>query len=135
MNSSPLLRLRRKEMAMTDNLLLATTEGLGVYAREGAEWRPLPAAAGVRQGLAGREVLCVIAREGVILAGTREGVWRSDDLGQSWHEASAGLTQRHVRWLAYHPDISDFEVAGTEPAGIFVSRDGAASWRACPEVA
>jgi photosystem II stability/assembly factor-like uncharacterized protein len=39
-----------------------------------------------------------------------------------------------VRWLAYHPDISDFEVAGTEPAGIFVSRDGGATWRECPEV-
>ena len=25
-------------------------------------------------------------------------------------------------------------MAGTEPAGIFVSRDGAANWRECPEV-
>ena len=113
---------------MNDTLLLATTDGLGVYARDGAGWRP------VRTGLAGREVLCVIAREGVILAGSRDGVWRSDDLGQNWREASDGLSQRHVRWLAYHPDISDFEVAGTEPAGIFVSRDGGASWRSCPEV-
>jgi photosystem II stability/assembly factor-like uncharacterized protein len=37
--------------------------------------------------------------------------------------------------MAYHPDLSDREFAGTEPAGIFVSHDGAASWRACPEVA
>jgi hypothetical protein len=36
--------------------------------------------------------------------------------------------------LAYHPDISDREFAGTEPAGIFVSHDGAATWRGCPEV-
>ena len=113
---------------MTDYLLLATTDGLGVYARDGAGWREL------RKGLSGRKVLCVIAREGVILAGSRDGVLRSDDLGQSWREANAGLTQRHVRWLAYHPEISDFEVAGTEPAGIFVSRDGAANWRECPEV-
>ena len=113
---------------MTDYLLLATTSGLSVCGRDGDEWRVL------RQGLTGQEVLCVIAREGVILAGTRAGVWRSDDLGQSWRAASTGLTQRHVRWLAYHPDVSDFEVAGTEPAGIFVSRDGAATWRECPEV-
>jgi photosystem II stability/assembly factor-like uncharacterized protein len=113
---------------MTDYLLLATADGLGVYARAGQAWRAL------RQALAGREVLCVIAREGVILAGSRQGVWRSDDLGESWREASAGLAQRHVRWLAYHPDVSDFELAGTEPAGIFVSRDGAANWRECPEV-
>ena len=114
---------------MTDYLLLATVDGLVVYAGAGQAWRA------VRKGLAGREVLCVIAREGVILAGGRQGVWRSDDLGETWREANAGLTQRHVRWLAYHPDVSDFEVAGTEPAGIFVSRDGAASWRECPEVA
>ena len=113
---------------MIDYLLLATTDGLGVYARAGAGWRAL------RTGLAGRPVTCVMARDGVILAGSRDGVWRSDDVGESWRAASAGLTQRYVRWLAYHPDFSDFEVAGTEPAGIFVSRDGAASWRACPEV-
>jgi len=113
---------------MTDYLLLATTDGLGVYARAGAGWRAL------RNGLAGQWVTCVMAREGVILAGSREGVWRSDDLGESWRAASAGLTQPYVRWLAFHPDISDFEVAGTEPAGIFVSRDGAESWRECPEV-
>jgi photosystem II stability/assembly factor-like uncharacterized protein len=39
-----------------------------------------------------------------------------------------------VRWLAYHPDVSDLEFVGTEPAGIFVSHDGAATWRGCPEV-
>ncbi len=51
---------------------------------------------------------------------------RSDDLGRTWQPASTGLTQPYVRWLVYHPEISDFEVAGTEPAGLFVSRDGAA---------
>src|SRR5678816_3234839 len=100
---------------MSPNLLLATSNGLAVYERHQNTWRF------TRRGMAGQEMLCVIAREGVILAGSRQGVWRSDDLGQSWHAASTGLTQPHVRWLAYHPDISDFEVAGTEPAGIFVS--------------
>ncbi len=81
-----------------------------------------------------RVITSVIAREGVILAGTHQGVFRSDDLGASWIQASQGLDERRVRWLAYHPDISDFELAGSEPAGIYVSRDGARSWRACPEV-
>ncbi|MEO6623335.1 MAG: hypothetical protein ABIN37_00660, partial [Burkholderiaceae bacterium] len=110
-------------------LLLATSNGLAVYEHHQQGWQA------THRGLAGQDVLCVIAREGVILAGTRQGVWRSDDLGESWQAASTGLTQPHVRWLAFHPDISDFEVAGTEPAGIFVSRDGARTWRACPEVA
>ena len=56
-------------------------------------------------------------------------------LGASWYEQSNGLTERHVRWLAYHPDVSDCEFAGTEPAAIFVSQDGGESWVERPEVA
>jgi photosystem II stability/assembly factor-like uncharacterized protein len=111
-----------------DTLYLATVDGLVIAERAGGEW------AIRRRGLEGRAVTSVIAREGVVLAGTREGVWRSDDDGATWAEASAGLAVRHVRWLAYHPDISDREFAGTEPAAVYVSHDGAASWRECPEV-
>jgi photosystem II stability/assembly factor-like uncharacterized protein len=112
-----------------NKLLLATEHGLLLCEREGDDWRE------AARGLTDREVSSVIAREGVILAGTTEGVFRSDDLGETWQEASDGLSARHVRWLAYHPDISDLEFAGTEPAGIFVSHDGGGSWRACPEIA
>jgi photosystem II stability/assembly factor-like uncharacterized protein len=101
---------------------------LAVCQREGDAWREL------RRGLGGQEVTSVIGRQGVILAGTHQGVYRSSDLGVSFREASSGLAVRHVRWLAYHPDISDFELAGTEPAGIFISRDGADTWRECAEV-
>ena len=110
-------------------LLLATHDGLVVCGRNaGDDWREL------RRGLAGQAVTSVIAREGVILAGTRLGIYRSDDAGVTWAPASTGLRQRHVRWLAYHPDTSDFELAGTEPAGLFVSRDGGATWAGRPEV-
>src|SRR4051794_34902702 len=95
--------LGRRQPAM-ENLLLATSNGLAVYEHHQQGWQA------AHRGLAGQEILCLIAREGVILAGTRQGVWRSDDLGQSWQAASTGLSQPHVRWLAYHPDISDFEV-------------------------
>src|SRR5262245_5431416 len=113
---------------MTSHLLLATGDGLVVCRPEAGSWQE------VRRGLPERGVTSVIAREGVILAGSTEGVHRSDDLGQTWREASAGLALPYVRWLAYHPQISDCEFAGTEPAGIFVSHDGAVTWRACPEV-
>ncbi len=106
-------------------LLAATHDGLFIQ-EETQTWR--------RCGLSGLEVTSVIAREGVILAGTRQGVWRSDDGGDNWAAASAGLALAHVRWLAFHPDVSDFELAGTEPAGIFLSHDGAQTWRAAPEV-
>jgi len=113
---------------MKTNLILATSGGVVVCRSIQGEWRE------TRRGLEDRHVTSVIAREGVILAGTTNGIFRSDDLGRSWQAANSGLSIQHVRWLAYHPDISDFELAGTEPAGIFVSRDGAHTWRSCPEV-
>jgi photosystem II stability/assembly factor-like uncharacterized protein len=109
-------------------LIVAAADGLVTCARDGDDWRV------VDQGLTGQRATSVIARAGVILAGTTDGVFRSDDQGRTWEPASAGLSHRHVRWMAYHPDISDLEFAGTEPAAIFVSRDGAATWSERPEV-
>lgn len=114
---------------MNAPLLVATKNGLVTLNKNSHGWH---------QGnlsLEDKEITAVIAREGVILAGTTDGIYRSQNLGSTWEETSAGLDQRHVRWLAYHPDVSDAEFAGTEPAGIYVSRDGGDSWRACPEVA
>jgi hypothetical protein len=114
---------------MDQHLFLATAQGLVICQREGNGWKE------TARTLTGQRVTSVIAREGVILVGTRNGVLRSDDAGQTWQDASTGLTTRYVRWLAYHPEISDLEFAGTEPAGIFVSHNGAETWRECPEVA
>ena len=112
-----------------NRLLLATQQGLVICERNDASWHE------ASRSLADQHVTSVIAREGVILAGTEHGVFRSEDEGQTWKEASNGLTAPHVRWMGYHPDVSDLEFAGTEPAEIFVSHDDGDSWRACPEVA
>lgn len=112
-----------------NKMILATEQGILIYEREGENWHES------MHSLTDQHVTSVIAREGVILAGTENGVFRSYDEGQTWQEANNGLTARHVRWMAFHPDISDLEFAGTEPANIFVSHDGGESWRACEEVA
>lgn len=110
------------------HLYLATDDGLIIGNVENGASQVLS------RTLAEHKVTSVIAREGVILAGTTKGVQRSDDGGKSWRSVNKGLHISHVRWLAYHPDVSDLEFAGTEPAGIFVSRDGAESWQDKPEV-
>jgi len=115
---------------------LGTDNGLALCERVNG-WRI------VRRGLEGQRVTCVIAppyfggveRTGLILAGTADGNFRSEDEGHTWAEASAGLSQRHVRWMACHPEAAGLAFAGTEPASIFISRDGGNSWDECPEVA
>ena len=109
-------------------LILATEQGIVICEREGDHWKESIRA------LKEYSVSSAIAREGVILVGTEGGIFHSDDEGQTWEDASSGLTALHVRWMAYHPDISNLEFAGTEPANIFVSNNGGESWRVCPEV-
>jgi hypothetical protein len=109
-------------------LHLATNNGLVTVQEDDSGWHV------VGNALGGLHITSVIAREGSILAGTTDGIYASPDGGLNWVEASDGLTLRHIRWLAYHPDVSDLEFAGTEPAGIFVSRDGGVNWRECTEV-
>src|SRR5437868_7010204 len=114
--------LNGKASVTMKQLYLATSDGLHIAERANGAWHI------TGHVLNGKHLTSGIAREGVILVASRDGVMRSDDLGKTWRDASHGLTTKYVRWLAYHPDISDCEFAGTEPADIFVSRDGANTW-------
>jgi photosystem II stability/assembly factor-like uncharacterized protein len=113
---------------MTETIYLATGKGLATCQRENTTWRIIDRA------LQDQDVTCLIAHNGVILAGTTRGIQRSDDNGQHWRSVNDGLTNLHIRWLGYHPDTPDLEFAGTEPAGIFVSSAGTEQWSARPEV-
>lgn len=72
--------------------------------------------------------------EGAILAGTRQGLLRSQDLGRSWSAPAEPPSIPHIRWLAVYTERPSVSFAGTEPAGIFRSQDGGLRWQACPEV-
>lgn len=113
---------------MIDHLLLATRNGLVTCQREGDQWRE------IGRRLDGKHVTSVIQREATVLAGTTDGIYRSEDAGASWSEASAGLEARHIRWMLYHPDVRNLAFAGTEPAGLYVSQDGGLTWHSKPEV-
>ncbi len=118
------------KLGQTDeNLLLATAHGVVIFQPDSGYWQVLST------GLAEHHVTSVIADKGMILAGTQNGIYRSDDLGRNWTEVNAGLNLQHIRWLAVTPGASPYILAGTEPAGIFVSHDRGESWQACPQVA
>lgn len=110
-------------------LILATEQGIVVCERKDIGWQES------LRGLTNQNITSITAREDTVLAGTTKGVFRSEDEGKTWREASTGLTAHHIRWIAFPPDHSDLVFAGTEPANIFISQDGGNSWRLCPEVA
>jgi photosystem II stability/assembly factor-like uncharacterized protein len=112
-----------------DQLILATEQGIFILERRDNGWHE------ALHGLREQHVTCVTARDGLILAGTENGISRSYDVGQTWREANNGLKTPHLRWMAIRTDNPDIVLAGTEPANIFVSHDAGTSWRACPEVA
>lgn len=110
-------------------LFLATRNGVVAAHREDGQWRM-----GART-LPDHDVTSITAGEGVLLAGTTAGIFRSQDAAQTWQEAGEGLSVPHVRTLVHAGHNPPFFVAGTEPAGIFTSGDGGSSWQECPEVA
>jgi hypothetical protein len=112
-----------------DRFLLATDEGVIAVTREEEGWRT-----GLRL-LEDHHVTSVSTGWGVALAGTHEGLFRSEDDGTTWDPVDGDVTEPHLRWLLQHPEVEGLAFAGTEPAQIFVSRDGARTWQASPEVA
>lgn len=60
-------------------------------------------------------------------------VWRSDDLGETWTHSSEGLTYGEggpkVKTVWNVAAGLDAIYAGVEPAGLFRSRDGGATWQ------
>lgn len=112
---------------MSTPALLATTgHGIVRAARWSGEdkWQ-------VEVTLADKDVRCLAAdptQPLTVYAGTQgEGVFRSDDAGQTWR--ASGLTGHVVKSLAVSRVASGTVYAGTKPAKIFVSRDGGITWR------
>jgi len=114
---------------MNNLLFLATDHGLITIERSRDRW--------IERFRALNEIhaTCVVAHDGIALAGTTEGVFRSDDLGKTWQPRNEGLSIPHVRWLRFHHEDRDLVLAGTQPGGIFISHDSGDTWRECPEVA
>lgn len=113
---------------MSAHLYLATKKGVRIARRDGADW------ISVGHALDGCHLTCIAACKNWIAAGGRDGAWRSIDGGRTWNQANSNLTIRYVRWLKCVSDGREIVLAGTEPADIFVSRDGARTWSGSADV-
>jgi len=72
----------------------------------------------------------------VYAATTGNGLWRSDDAGESWHPVGPGITHDVVMSVAVSP-VEKFGAyglvwAGTEPSALFRSEDGGDTWQERP---
>ncbi len=77
----------------------------------------------------GRQVYRLVATDGRFWAVVpREGIFASTDAGWSWERVVDRLGDGTVRTLAVSPADPDIVLAGTEPAALFISRDGGGSW-------
>lgn len=117
-------------------LLIGTRKGLFILSGEGNDWRvdgPHCQTWPVHHAIA--------APDGAILAGGGNAwfgpaVWRSEDGGQSWTHSSEGLAYPEGEdpvaavWSLAAGNGTIW--AGVEPAGLFESRDGGATWAPLP---
>lgn len=84
--------------------------------------------------------LCLAAdpeNPGRLYGGTfDDGLFISDDSGDTWEKAGSGITHGRVMSLAISPleTKNGYRViwAGTEPSGLFRSEDGGRTWTDCP---
>lgn len=118
--------VQRQARAST-RLVVGTVEGVFVFERDRqSRWVQKG------RGLEGCFVSALTRLEdGTLVAGTHGlGVARSDDGGLTWKLANAGLSQFDV-WVVKAERLGGRErlFAGTLPAHLFVTDDGAAHWR------
>lgn len=64
----------------------------------------------------------------IIYAGADDGIYRSDDRGQSFQHLDSPMNTLHVWKIAFDPMNPDIVFAGTRPAALFRSRDGGQHW-------
>jgi photosystem II stability/assembly factor-like uncharacterized protein len=67
-------------------------------------------------------------RRGRVTVGVHDGVWRSDDAGESWRRLGASKPGLGVWSLADHPREPATLFAGYEPCAIHRSTDDGATW-------
>ncbi len=60
------------------------------------------------------------------------GLYRSDDAGQTWRPAGEGFPSGAIAALALDPRQPERLYAATAAGDLFLSEDGANSWRALP---
>jgi photosystem II stability/assembly factor-like uncharacterized protein len=108
---------------MAERLLVGTRQGLALCAREDGGFREL------RRAFAGQSIGAVAAdaARGLVVAGTPDGVFRSEDGGESFSRVEE-IGRLEARYVHLDRESGDVFV-GTHPdVAVHVGRDGARRW-------
>jgi hypothetical protein len=65
----------------------------------------------------------------ILYATSADGVFKSQNAGESWQTMNTGLSQARIAALALHPTQSSHLYAMATDGTIFRSTDGAATWQ------
>ena len=111
-------------------IYVATGDALAVIGRLDGGWSAALA-------LVGKQTYCLAAdprRPERVYCGTfGQGLWRSEDAGQSWRPAGPGIESEAVTAVAVGAD--GLVWAGTEPSMLYRSEDGGERWQKRPALA
>jgi photosystem II stability/assembly factor-like uncharacterized protein len=81
----------------------------------------------VKDKLKIQTVAMIPQNEKIIFVGTGNGLFRSQDEGETWQSLHDGLRDENIRALALSPSVPNMIYAGTSK-GIFLSEDGGDHW-------
>jgi photosystem II stability/assembly factor-like uncharacterized protein len=116
----------------SNQVLVATREGIAVIAREGSGWRV------AHRAIADKHMSAIMKEpeSGMTFAGAfHGGIHASPDDGRTWEPRSEGLTQNNVYSLAARRTNGHVRLfAGTEPAHLFYSDDLGLHWNEMPSL-
>lgn len=111
------------------------TEGDGAYYSMDDRESFSSANSGLTHGTTVKDMVHVSGTSGAsarLYAGTKKGIYRSDNGGQDWSKITTDdFVGSNISCLALHPDsdgTDDILYAGTERAGVWVSTDSGSNW-------
>jgi hypothetical protein len=113
-------------------LNVAQPDGLLIVRQEGGGWR-------AERHLEDKPAQCLAAdplHPERLLCGTfGQGLWQSDDAGQTWRASGDGFASAQIMAVAVSRGERSGDrgilYAGTEPTALYRSEDGGASWHEC----
>ena len=111
---------------MAEQIYVGTEQGVFRLTRGGDAW------ALQASGLGDQEIEAVAAHPDgrQAIAGTHgAGLFATADAGETWEAVTDWQGSPYIRSIAYHPRDPQIVRVGTEPARLWCSRDGGATWQ------